>query len=102
VRARQIEFWPDYGGVLLHEGGSPVDLAALPLPTSVIQAATRWVAGYSDARLDPGAPDLAWIAEGRVLHATIRDQLAPFGIQIVDWEGTWSPDEGAAGDIPRH
>jgi hypothetical protein len=99
VTDRQIEFWPDYGGVLLHEAGSPVDLAELPLPTNVVQEAARWAAGYSDARLDPTTLDAAWIQEGRALFAAMRDRLAPFGIRVFDWEGTWGPGADAAGDV---
>ena len=87
---RRLEFWPDYGGALLFDGGIRVPLADLPIPADVISRATTWLAAYDDTKLDGTAPDVEWMAEGRALYAWLRAALASDGVELVDWEGTWS------------
>jgi hypothetical protein len=89
----RLEFWPDYGGVLLHGGGAAVELESLALPGELVERARRWVAGYDDARLDPDQRDEAWVAEGRALFAELRRELLARGLELFDWEGYW--DAGA-------
>jgi len=86
---QRLEFWPDYRGVLLHEGGTAVPLDALPLPPEVIVRAAKWVDRYDDANLDLADGDSEWLAEGRALFGILRDSLALHGIIVVDWEGLW-------------
>jgi hypothetical protein len=92
--SRRLEFWPDYGGALLHEAGERVPLDSLPLRPEVIDRAARWVATYDDARLDPTDPDPAWRAEGRALYEVLREELAGHGIVLFDWEGIWGTGGG--------
>lgn len=89
----RLEFWPDFGGVLLHDGGAAVPLDRLPVPADIVARATDWVAGYDDARLPFGdRPDDPWMREGRELFAALRDALASADIALDDWEGIWSTD----------
>ena len=90
---QHLEFWPDYGGVLLHDRGAAVPLDRLPLPADLVDRASTWVAGYDDTRLPFGdSPDDAWSREGRALFAALREALAPAGIAVEDWEGIWSSE----------
>ena len=87
---RRFEFWPDYGGVLLHESGTAVSLGALALPVELVAEADAWLERYSDDRLDPSTLDQVWIDQGRDLFVRLRDALASGGIEVFDWEGHWS------------
>ena len=93
---KRLEFWPDYGGVLLHEDGALVALDRLDLPSGLMDRAARWLARYDDARLEPGSRDDAWITEGRALFVELQSALAPRSIELVDWEGYWAGDERIA------
>lgn len=86
---RRLEFWPDYGGVVLHEDGVAVALESLGLPSHLIGQTAAWVGEYEDAKLDPETRDDAWIAAGRSLFRRLRAELRDRGIEIVDWEGYW-------------
>lgn len=88
---RTLEFWPDYGGRLLHEGGAPValDSADLGLSPHLITRAARWLGTYDDALLDPTKGDAAWISEGRTLFELMSSALRERGIELTDWEGYW-------------
>jgi hypothetical protein len=86
---RRLEFWPDYGGVLLHEAGTAVALDGLGLPDHLVEQAAAWVGEYDDARLDPDTRDAAWITAGRSLFRRLRAELRDRGTEIVDWEGYW-------------
>jgi hypothetical protein len=88
--SRRIEFWPDYGGALLFEGGARMPLADMAIPADVADRATAWLATYDDAKLDGTDPDAAWMAEGRALYALLRGVLADDGVELVDWEGIWA------------
>jgi hypothetical protein len=91
---RRLEFWPDYGGVLLHQDGAPVALETLDLPVDLARRAAQWVAAYDDRQLAPESRDEAWIAEGRAIFGGLREALAAVNIDLVDWEGIWeaAPD----------
>jgi hypothetical protein len=90
-----LEFWPDYGGVLLHDAGRAVALHSLDLPPELVTRASGWLARYDDARLEPGARDEDWIAEGQALFTALAAILRDRGIALSDWEGYWStPDPG--------
>ncbi|MBI2781573.1 MAG: hypothetical protein HYX55_07245 [Chloroflexi bacterium] len=93
---RQLEFWPDYGGALLHEDGAAVPLDVLGLPPDLIEAATDWLARYDDARLEPETRDDAWIAEGRAIFERLRHALNEQATELVDWEGYWEPPASEA------
>jgi hypothetical protein len=49
--SRRLEFWPDYGGRLLHEDGRAVPVRDLPIPPELVVAAETWVARYADEKL---------------------------------------------------
>lgn len=85
----RFEFWPDYGGVLLHAAGKPVALEALGIDTDLVTRAQTWVQGYDDAKVDPAGWDEAWVGEGRALFQELREALAPKGFVVEDWEGLW-------------
>lgn len=87
---RTLEFWPDYGGVLLHDAGAAVAPASLHLPPELVARASSWVARYDDARLEPESRDDAWIAEGQALFLELRTALRAKSIELTDWEGYWS------------
>ena len=89
-RMRRLEFWPDYGGVLLHEDGASAPLDSLGLPAGLIEESARWVALYDDAKLEHDTRDDAWIDEGRALFARVRAALGEHEIELVDWEGYWA------------
>lgn len=65
-------------------------LDTLDLPASLVERASRWLARYDDAKLDPSRPDDAWIAEGQTLFALLRGHLAGHGVEVEDWEGYWA------------
>lgn len=88
--SRRLELWPDCGGALLHDGGVPGPLAALPVQPDVVDRATRWLAEYDDAKADATDPDEAWLAEGRALFEVLRASLAAHDIVLFDWEGLWA------------
>jgi hypothetical protein len=88
---RRLEFWPDYGGVLLHEAGAAVALDTLDVPPELIDRAAGWLVRYDDSRLEPETRDDAWIAEGQALFIALRDALAAQSIELFDWEGYWGP-----------
>jgi hypothetical protein len=88
-----LEFWPDYGGVLLHDAGVAVALDTLDLPPELVARARSWVARYDDTRLEPGSRDDAWIAEGQALFSELRTALRATSIELTDWEGYWSTPE---------
>lgn len=85
----RLEFWPDYGGVLLHADGQPVALDGLGMRAELVTRAQVWVRGYDDAKVDPAGWDQAWVDEGRALFQELRDTLAPKGFDVEDWEGLW-------------
>jgi hypothetical protein len=87
---RRLEFWPDYGGQLLHERGAPVSLDVLGLAPAIVDQARGWLEHYDDARLDPSNRDDAWIAEGRALFVRLEAALQSAGIELTDWEGYWA------------
>ncbi len=89
---RRLEFWPDYGGVLLHEEGVALPLETLGVPLDLIERSVGWLARYDDARLEPETRDEAWIAEGRALFRRLGAELRARGIEIVDWEGYWDDE----------
>ena len=89
---QRLEFWPDYGGVLLHADAKPVALGELGLAADLATRALDWVRGYDDAKVDPEGWDAAWVSEGRALFLELRAALAPAGFEVVDWEGLWSDD----------
>ena len=94
MRRRRVEFWPDYGGLLLHERGTPVPIGTLGLPAELVAQTEAWLERYSDDRLDPPTAGQAWIDQGRDLFRRLRGALAPAGVEVFDWEGRWStPDE---------
>lgn len=86
---RTLEFWPDYGGTLLHEGGAPVALGDLRLSTHLVERTTRWLRTYDDALLDPAKGDHAWVTEGRTLFELMSSELRDQDIELTDWEGYW-------------
>lgn len=86
---RTFEFWPDYGGVLLHEGGAPVALDDAGLSPHLVERAARWLRTYDDALLDPAKGDQAWIREGRALFELMASELRAEAIELTDWEGYW-------------
>lgn len=88
-----LEFWPDYGGVLLHDGGAALALDTLHLPPERVDRAQRWVARYDDTKLEPETRDEAWIAEGRALFAELRIALRARSVEVTEWEGSWSTPE---------
>lgn len=88
-----LEWWPDYGGDLLHvrtgPGGVSVDLLELPLSTDLKDALKAWVGNYSDDRVPGDGPgDPAWISEGAALLARCRTELSP-GYEVVVTEPWW-------------
>lgn len=87
---RQIEFWPDYGGALLHEEGKRISLDSLELPQDLIGELGRWLGQYDDAKLEPATRDQAWIVEGQRLFARLREEVLGAEIDLVDWEGSWN------------
>jgi hypothetical protein len=89
-RVKRLEFWPDYGEVLLHVDGTSLALDELGLPADLVGRALDWVGGYDDAKVDPEGWDAAWVSEGRSLFHELRGALAPGGFEVVDWEGLWS------------
>lgn len=88
----RLEFWPDYGGVLLHADGEPVALDTLGLSAELVTRARDWIGRYDDSRLDPAAWDEAWLDEGRALFGEFREALAASGFELVDWEGLWAAE----------
>jgi hypothetical protein len=88
---RRIEFWPDYGGALLHDGERAVALEDLGLPEELVAAARRWVGAYDDAKLEPASREEAWIAEGKSLFDRLQRRLRDDQIELFDWEGYWHP-----------
>jgi len=92
TRGSTIEFWPDYGGSLLWSGGFRLDPNELPLPSELIVTAARWVGAYDDSKL-PWEPtrDEAWVAQGRQLFETLRDELWKHGLELVAGEDHWRP-----------
>ena len=98
---RRLEFWPDYGGQLLHEGGAPVALAGLGLPPAIVDEARGWLEGHDDAKLDPSSRDDTWIAEGRALFVHLEAALRPTGVELVDWEGYWAEPEAPGPHMSR-
>jgi ketosteroid isomerase-like protein len=97
---RRLEFWPDYEGALLHDGAARVRLAVLPLPSDLIDRASRWVAAYDDASVSGPDADEGWLAEGRLLFAVLRDALAIHRILVYDWEGIWDEDTSPTDSQP--
>jgi hypothetical protein len=93
---RQVEFWPDYGGALLHEEGRriPLDSLGLELPPDLVGELDLWLAKYEDARLELATRDKAWMEEGQRLFARLGGELARSEIELVDWEGYWKAPEG--------
>jgi hypothetical protein len=94
---RTVEFWPDYGGALLHEDGQRLTLDALELPGELRVALGEWLGEYDDAKLEPATRDQAWIGTGQELFDQLRAVLRPAGIELIDWEGYWdrsTPDAG--------
>jgi len=85
----RFEFWPDYGGVLLHRDGKSVALDTLGLSAELVARAQAWIRGYEDPKVDPATWDAAWVDEGRALFRELRDALAPGGFEVFDWEGLW-------------
>ena len=101
VLVRRLEFWPDYGGQLLHEGGAPVSLEVLGVSMELMDEARAWVDRYEDARLDPSSRDDTWIAEGRALFVHLEAALRPTGVELVDWEGYWAEPEASGPHMSR-
>lgn len=99
LRVSRLEFWPDYGGVLLHADGKPVGLDALGLPADLVKRGQAWVSRYDDAKVDPPGWDEAWISEGRTLFQELRAALAPGGFEVDDWEGLWSGSADETGPV---
>jgi hypothetical protein len=87
---KRLEFWPDYGGVLLHANGRSVALDDLGLGPDLVTHAQDWVSRYDDAKVDPAGWDEAWVNEGRAIFQELRETLALGGFAIFDWEGLWS------------
>jgi hypothetical protein len=91
---RRVEFWPDYGGVLLHDGGIPLAIESLPLPSGLVDSITGWIGQYDDGKLDPATRDEAWIAEGQRYFRQLRRLLRAQAIELHDWEGYWDVSPG--------
>ena len=86
---KRLEFWPDYGGVLLHADGKSVPLDTLGFRTELVSRAQAWVSRYEDSKVDPPAWDEVWVREGRALFKELGEALAPSGVELEDWEGLW-------------
>ena len=86
---RTLEFWPDYGGQLLHEDGVPVVLDGLGLSAHLLDRVARWLRTYDDALLEPTKGDHAWVTEGRTLFELLSSALRDRDIELTDWEGYW-------------
>jgi hypothetical protein len=86
---REVEFWPDYGGALLHEEGRRLELRSLDLSSDLVAALDRWLGLYGDEKLDPATRDAPWIEAGRQLFERLREELRRADIELIDWEGYW-------------
>jgi hypothetical protein len=87
----KLEFWPDYSGAILWtDGGERVRLEDLPIPTSLIERARRWVAMYDDSKMpwEPSRDD-EWISEGRSLLDELQRELFGHGIDLQPDEEFW-------------
>jgi hypothetical protein len=84
-----LEFWPDYGGgPLWDDAGNVVAPHGLAIPAELADRLTDWNARYDEAHLPIEGPgDAAWLAEGRVLLAEVRDALRP--VEVVATEPWW-------------
>jgi hypothetical protein len=95
---REVEFWPDYGGALLHEEGRRLTLETLGVPGELQAELLAWLAEYDDAKLEPATRDVAWIGRGQALFDRLREALQPAGVELIDWEGHWDRSKQGPSD----
>jgi hypothetical protein len=85
----EVAFWPEYGSGPLWIGGSSVVPATL-VDDELAGRLLRWNDAYADKKLPmDGGGDATWLAEGKVLLASVRQQLAETHYVVVTeprWE----------------
>jgi hypothetical protein len=94
---RRIEFWPDYGGALLHEEGQRLAIDAFDVPEQLVADLRAWLGEYDDAKLEPATRDAAWMSRGQGLFDRLQDALRPAEVALVDWEGYWDRSKPEGG-----
>lgn len=77
----QLEFWPDYNGLLWDAHGKPIPLDSLNLADDLVARAKSWSSSYDDGKLpidsqgeNPSAGnsrDPQWLVQGAELFKVL-------------------------------
>jgi hypothetical protein len=91
MTVEELEWWPDYGHVLLwRQDGTTVQLESLDLRNDLRNRLSAWLGAYDDESLPLETPgDSTWVNEGRRLLKDVRDALqAEYAITVTEpwWE----------------